>query len=154
MESYCYDRARNRLSLLGVTHGLNYLVLRESARLTGTRLVRTGYLLTGPDSNCLCRAAGLQHNESVEHIFRKRVGADGRFVHGESDKHKLRDQQHTELGGDGSDEYCHCAGDIHVASSKRLHEHEPNGDDNLHSDSNQCQWVGHVYSYRYGKCFR
>ena len=86
-----------------------------------------------------------------EPVSRKGVRADDHFFHGRSGKHKLRYNQHTELGVSGSDEYCHYSGDIHVHSGKRFHEHELNGDHQLQADRNQCQWVGHFYSDRQRK---
>ena len=87
----------------------------------------------------------------VELVFWKRLHADNHFLHGGSDKHKLRCQQHTELGGDRSDEYCHHAGDIHLHIGERFNEHEPNGDDHLHADGDQCRRLDHVDSDRYRK---
>ena len=144
-ESYCCDCVRHRLSLYGVTYGL---VLRESARLTGTRLFWTGCSLAGPCSNYLCRTGGLRGNEPVS---RKGVRADDHFFHGRSGKHKLRYNQHTELGVSGSGEYCDYTGHIHVYSGKRVHEREPDGDNHLHADRNQCQWVGHIHRDRHRK---
>jgi hypothetical protein len=77
--------------------------------------------------------------------------ADDHFVHGESNKHKLRVKQHIELGGNGRDKYNRHAGDIHVHSGERLHEHEPDGDDHLQADGNQCRWLGHVHANHYRK---
>ena len=76
------------------------------------------------------------------------------FLHGESDKHRLRYKQHTQLDGNGSNEYCHYAGDIYVYIGKRLNEHEPNGDDHLHADCDQCQRLLYVYSKHYIEYFR
>jgi len=36
----------------------------------------------------------------------------------------------------GGDQYCHHAGDIHLHIHKRFNEHEPNGDNHLHTDRN------------------
>jgi hypothetical protein len=87
----------------------------------------------------------------VEHALWKKLRADDHFFYGGSGKHKLRYKQHTELGGNRSDESCHHAGDIHVHIGKRFNEHEPNGDDHLHSDGNQRRWLDHVYANSYCK---
>ena len=81
----------------------------------------------------------------------KRLRANDHFLYGGSGKRKLRYEQHTELGGSRNDEYCHHAGDIHVRIGKRFDEHEPNRDDHLHADCNQCRWLDHVYANRYRK---
>ncbi len=88
-------------------------------------------------------------DDFVERAPRKRLRADDHFLHGGSDKHTLRYKQHTELGSNRSDEYCHHAGDIHVHIGKRFNQYEPSGDDHLHADSNQCRWLDHVYANRY-----
>ena len=115
-----------------------------------TQFFRTGSLRVGPCSSCLCWAGGLRH-EFVEFGLWKRLGADDNFLHSESDKHKHRNKQRTELDGVGSDEYCHRAGDIHVHIGKWFDEYEPNGDDQLHVDSNECRRIDHVYANRYRK---
>ena len=81
----------------------------------------------------------------------KRLRADDYFLYGGSDERKLRYEQHTELGSSRRDEYWHHAGDIHVRIGKRFDEHEPNGDNHLHADSNQCRGLDHVYANRYRK---
>jgi hypothetical protein len=90
--------------------------------------------------------------DGAEFVLWKRLRADDHFVYGGTDKHKLRCQQHIELGDSRSDEYCHHARDIHVHIGKRLNEHEPDGDDHLHADGNQCRGRDHVYANRYRKC--
>jgi hypothetical protein len=55
------------------------------------------------------------------------------------------------LGGRGSDEYCHHAGDIHVHIGKRFNQHEPDGDDHLHADRGERSRLDHVDANRYGK---
>jgi hypothetical protein len=107
-------------------------------------------LLSGPYSSRLCWTAGLRH-KFVEHVLWKRLRADDHFLQGEPDKHKLRHKQRTELGVSRSDKSCHHAGDIHVHIGKRFNQHEPNGDDHLHADSNQSRWLGDLYVNRYRK---
>ena len=107
-------------------------------------------MLSGPYSSRLCWTAGLRH-EFVELVLWKRLRADDHFLQGEPDKHKLRHEQHTELGVSRSDKSCHHAGDIHVHIGKRFNQHEPNGDDHLHADSNQSRWLGDLYVNRYRK---
>jgi len=109
-------------------------------------------LRPGPDSIGLRRTRGLRRlDDFVEFVLWKRLRADDHFLYGSSDKHKLRCKQRTELGGSGSDEYCHHAGDIHVHIGKRFNQHEPSGDDHLHADSDQCRRLDHVYDNRYRK---
>ncbi len=81
----------------------------------------------------------------------KRLRADDHFLYGGSDHDKPRHKQHTELGGDRNDQHCHHAGGIHLHVGKRFNQHEPNGDDQLHSDRNQCRGLDHVNSNRYRK---
>jgi len=108
-------------------------------------------LLAGPHSICLCRARGLRIDAFVKPAFWKRLGADDHFLYGGSDKHNFRYEQHAELDSSRSDEYCHRARDIHVSIGKRFNKHEPNGDDHLHTHSNQCRWFDHVHANRYRK---
>jgi len=84
----------------------------------------------------------------------KRLRADDYLLYGGSDKHKLRYKQRTELDGSRSDEYCHHAGDIHVHIGKRFNQHEPNGDDHLHADRNQCLWLDQIHGKSDGNCVR
>ena len=86
-------------------------------------------------------------HQFVEFVI-KRVRADDHFLHSEPDKHKLRNKQHTELGGSRSDECRHHAGNIHFHIGEWFNQHEPNRDDHLHADSNQCHRLGHVYGNR------
>jgi len=58
-------------------------------------------------------------------------------LHRESDNHKLRCKQHTELDGNGSDECCRYAGNIHLYIGKRFDKREPIRDHNLHTDGDQ-----------------
>jgi hypothetical protein len=107
-------------------------------------------LCSSPYSSRLCWTAGLRH-EFVELALRKRVRADDYLLHGESDQHKLRCKQHTELGGSRSDKSCHHAGDIHVHIGERFNDDEPDGHNHLHADSDQCHRRGHVYANRHRK---
>ncbi len=81
----------------------------------------------------------------------KRFRADGHFLYGESDNHKLRYKQRTELGGHRSNDDCHHARDIHVHIGKRFDEYEPDGDDHLRAHCDQCLWLDHIYTNRYRK---
>jgi len=78
-----------------------------------------------------------------ELVLWKSFRADDHLVCGESDKRKRRCQQHAELGDDRSHEDRHHAGDIHLDIGKRFSEHEPNGNDRLHADGNQCFRLDH-----------
>jgi len=108
----------------------------------------TKSLRIGPHS--IARTAGLRH-EFVELVLRKRLNADDHLLHGKPDKHECRHKQHTELGGSRSDEYRHHAGDFHFRIGERFNDDEPNGDDHLHADSNQCRRLGRVYANRHRK---
>jgi hypothetical protein len=87
----------------------------------------------------------------VERALWKRLSAGDHFLYGGSDKCKFRYQQHTKLDGNRGNEHRHHARDIHIHIGKRFNQHEPNGDDHLHSDSNQCLWLDYVYGNRYRK---
>ena len=67
------------------------------------------------------------------------------FLHSEPRKYYLRFQQRTELGDDWGNQSCHHAGNIHVHLGERFDEREPNGDDYLHADGDQCRRLDHVY---------
>ena len=54
-------------------------------------------------------------------------------------------QQHAELVDDWSNEYCHHARDIHLHICEWFDEREPNGDDHLHADCDQCLWLEHIH---------
>jgi len=83
--------------------------------------------------------------EFVDLALWKRLRADNHFLLGEPDNHKLRYKQHTELGDGRRDESRHHAGDIHFHIGKRFNEHEPNRDDDLHADCDQCLWLDHIH---------
>ena len=116
----------------------------------GTHFFETASFRCAPHSSGLCWTGGLRH----EFVLWKRLRADNQFFFGEPDKHKLRRKQHTELGGNRSEERCHHTGDIQVRIGKRYDEHEPDRDDHLHADSNQYRGLGDVYTNRYGRHVR
>ena len=87
----------------------------------------------------------------VELYLWTRLRADDRFLYRGSDQRNLRHKQHIELGGIRGDEYCHHAGDIHLHIGERFNEHESNGDDHLHADSNQCCGLDHFHANHYRK---
>jgi len=97
----------------------------------------------------LCRIDGLRLDDCVEFVLWKRLLADNHFLHRESDKRKLRHEQHAELGGSGSGEYCHRAGHIYLYLGEWFNEHEPNGDHHLHADGKQCIWLKHIHGESY-----
>lgn len=88
-------------------------------------------------------------HEFIEFVLWKRLPADDQFFCGEPDRHKLRRKQHVELGGNRSDERRYYAGDLHFDICKRFNQREPDRDDHLHADRNQCRRLGHVFSNRY-----
>lgn len=90
----------------------------------------------------------------VEVDLRSSLRANHHFLCGESDKHKLRDKQHPQLGSNGSDEHCHHAGNIHLHIGKRLNQHESNGDYYLHVNRKQHRWLDHLYPNGHSKYVR
>ena len=90
-----------------------------------------------------CDHFGFAHWETFQ--------ANDHFFYGGSGHHKLGRQQHTKLGDDRGDEYCHHAGDIHVHIAKWFDKREPDGDDHLHAHSNERRWLDHVHSNPYRK---
>ena len=74
---------------------------------------------------------------------------DHRLLYRESHKHHFGFQQHAELGDDRCDEHRHHAGDLHVHIGEWFDEREPDGDDHLHADRDQCRGLDHVYGDRY-----
>jgi hypothetical protein len=86
----------------------------------------------------------LQLDAFVKLALCERLRTGHHFLYGGSNQHKLRYKQHTDLGGRGSDKYRHHTGDIRVHIGERFNEHEPDDDDHLHADSNQCRWFDHV----------
>ena len=60
MESYCHDCLGNRLSLLGITHELNWLVLQKSARHPATQLSSSGSSRAGRHFDGLRRTRRLR----------------------------------------------------------------------------------------------
>lgn len=144
-ESYCWDCLRIRLSLPGVTHALNKLVLREGAALAGIQPFGTGGLRLGLVTICLCRTGGLRVDDFIRVILWNRRCSGDQFLHGGSAKHSFRYKQHADLDGNGSNEYCHYAGDIYIHIGERLNEHEPVSDDHLHADCYECPRLDHVH---------
>jgi hypothetical protein len=55
------------------------------------------------------------------------------------------------LGGNRSIDDCHHARNIHVHIGKRFDEHEPDGDDHLHTGCNQHRRFDHIYTNHYRK---
>src|SRR5208337_5345807 len=88
----------------GLSHGLNQVVLQKCAELPGADFLRVGSPHSIYQPIYLRRTHGLRHN-FVELAPRKGSGADDHFLRGESDNHKLWCKQHTELGGNRSDDY-------------------------------------------------
>ncbi len=84
----------------------------------------------------LCRTHRLR---IIELIRRKElaVGANGQFLCSRSDKHKLRSEQHTELGDDRSHKHRHHARDIYVGVGEWFHQRQPDGDHYLHANCDQ-----------------
>jgi len=101
---------------------------------------------------CLCRPGGLRLGEFVGLTLWKRLRADDHILRGQSHKYRFGFQQHAELGDDGRDEHCHHAGNIHFHIGKRFNEHEPNGDDHLHADRDECHRLDHFHCH--GNCHR
>ena len=86
----------------------------------------------------------------LDHVDADRYRKHGRetndqFFHGEPHKYHFGVEQHAELGDDWGDEYCHHAGDIHLHIREWFDEREPNGDDHLHADCDQCLWLDHIH---------
>ena len=102
----------------------------------------------GAGSACLCRACRLRN---IDFVGWKRLAADDYFLCRKPNWHKLRRNQHTELGDDSSDEHRHHAGDIHVHVCEWFHEREPNRNDHLHADCDQCRRLDHSNGHRYHK---
>ena len=80
--------------------------------------------------------------------------ADDQLLHGEPHEHHFGFQQHAELGDDRGDEHCHHAGDIHVHIRERFDEREPDGDDHLHADGDQCRGLDHGHGNSHGNSVR
>ena len=119
-----------------------------SSRASGLTLCSLALLLFACVGLASC-GSGISSSSSSQ----KGYPADDRILCGEPIKHQLRHQQHAELGGNRGDEYCHYAGDIHLHIGKWFNEHESDGDDHLHADSDQFLWLGHLHGndHRYGK---
>ena len=88
-------------------------------------------------------------HEFVEFGIRKRLRADDQFVYGEPGKHNLRRKQHSDLGSNRSNDYCRHAGNIHVDIPEWFDDRESNRDDYLHTDCDQCVWLGHIHCESY-----
>jgi len=48
------------------------------------------------------------------------------------------------LDDNRGDEYCHHPGNIHVHIGERFNKREPNGNDDLHADCDQCLRLDHI----------
>lgn len=70
--------------------------------------------------------------------------ADDHLFYSQPLKYHFRFEQHAGLGDERGNEYCHHAGNFHVYVRKRFDEREPNRDDYLHADRNQCLRLGHI----------
>jgi hypothetical protein len=83
---------------------------------------------------------------STANRYRKRAKqTNDQLLHGQPHKYHFRFQQHAELGDDRGDQSCHHAGDIHLHIREWFDEREPNGDDHLHADCDQCLWLDHIH---------
>ena len=89
----------------------------------------------------------LDFAEFVQSRFR----TSDHFLCGDTDNYNFRYKQHLELGHYWGDQSCHHTGDIHVHIGERFDEHEPDGDDHLHVDCNQCRRLDHIQTNRYRK---
>jgi hypothetical protein len=118
------------------------------AEFSTTELSKTGSLCAFPCAICLCRTGGLRRR--FEWALSENVRADYHLLYGGSDERKFRDQQHVELGGDGSDGYRHQTGDVHFHLGCGHNQREPDSDDHLHVDRNQFDWINHIDGDRYG----
>ncbi len=101
----------------------------------------------GPRSICLYSPVGLRFDIFIELVLWKRLFADDHIFFGEPHNHKLRYNQYTELGGGRSCKYRYHAGDVHVYVREWFDEHEPNGHDYLHADSDQPRRLRHVHTH-------
>ena len=80
--------------------------------------------------------------------------ANSRFLCRGTASHNLGGKQHIELGDSRSDEYCHYAGNIHIYIRDRFHWRQPNGDDSLHADCDECLGIDHSDSKSHGNSGR
>lgn len=87
-------------------------------------------------------------SEFDERAFWERIRAGDYFVCGESYEHHLRNQQRPELDIQRGEQYCDCAGDIHLDIRQRFNEFESHVDYNLHADCDQRRRVEHIHSDR------
>ena len=85
----------------------------------------------------------------LEFVFPNRLRTSDYFVYSESAQHQLRLEQYLNVGGDRSDGYCHQAGDIYVHIGEWFDEREPDGNDDLYADSDQCLRLGDSYVDHY-----
>ena len=102
-----------------------------------------------PDSLCLCSTGGLRRLEIAGPADWTRLGTDDSLFCGQSGKHKLRCKQQAELGYDQGDEHRHHAGDLHINVGEWFDEREPNGDDDLYADSDECGRFCHIHCDHY-----
>jgi len=71
-----------------------------------------------------------------------RLRAFDYILYDESDKHTPGYEQHTELGDKRRNHDFDFPWWIQLRVGERLNEREPNGDDDLHADSDRCLWPG------------
>jgi len=79
-------------------------------------------------------------------LSRKSLRANDRFLYRGTDSPNLGSKQHSELGDNRSDEYCHYSRNIHIHIRDWFHRRQPNGDDSLHADRDERFGIDHVDS--------
>jgi hypothetical protein len=77
-------------------------------------------------------------------LSRKDLRANDRFLCRGTASHNLGGNEHTELGDSRSDEYCHYARNIHIYLCNWFHWRQPNGDDSLHTDGDECLGIDRI----------
>jgi hypothetical protein len=76
------------------------------------------------------------------------------ILYGESDKHKLGDEQHTELDDKWRNYDFDFPWWIQLRVGERLSDREPDGDDDLYTDGDRCLWLDHRHGNSHGNHIR
>lgn len=84
-------------------------------------------------------------------LVRRWLDADYYRVHSESGEHECRGEQHLDLDREWGDKCFDHTWELHVEPRVRLHEREPDCDDDLHTDRDQRSGFYYVASDNYCK---
>jgi hypothetical protein len=76
------------------------------------------------------------------------------LFHRQPHKHYLRFQQHVELDDERGEQHCHHAGNIYIRIREWFDQRQPNRDDHLHADCDQCLGLSNIHGESHSNSVR